>query len=95
VRLLTTVAPDALRPMLPGAISVETVPGGQTRLTATLSEGKSAVYRRAIQDGMCQLARGANGDAQALRVTGAHGLASLRMALDAERMGASRPHNTG
>jgi predicted dehydrogenase len=95
LRLLTTVSPHALQPLLAGAVSSEDAPGGQTLLTATLTEGKSAVYRRAIQDGMSQLARGANGDAQALRVTGAHGLASLRMALDAEWMGASRPHNTG
>jgi predicted dehydrogenase len=95
LRLLTTVSPHALQPLLAGAVSSEDAPGGQTLLTATLTEGKSAVYRRAIQDGISQLARAANGESQALRVTGAHGLASLRMALDAERMGASRPHNTG
>jgi predicted dehydrogenase len=94
LRLLTTASPDVVRPMLPGAVSVQAATGGQTLLTATLTEGKSAVYRRAIQDGMSQLAQAANGDRQALRVTGAHGLASLRMALDAERMGAKR-HNPG
>lgn len=84
--LVTRQPPAALAPLLPGTVTVDSPPDAPAVIRAVLPEGKSAVYRRAIQDGMRQLARAAQGDTTALRVTGALGLDSLRMAERAEQL---------
>lgn len=87
---LTTREPTApLTRLLPGTISVEYWPGGTSRIRAELREGKSAVYRRAIQDGIRQMSRAAQGDTAARSVTGTMALDSLRMAISAEVLGRS------
>ncbi|MBK8023084.1 MAG: Gfo/Idh/MocA family oxidoreductase [Chloroflexi bacterium] len=81
---------DTVRSFLPGSVRVEEAPGGLMRLNARLTEGKSAVYRRCIQEGIRDLAGAVRNPGVPLRVTAEHGLASLRMAADAERLGRPR-----
>lgn len=82
---LTTSEPaDVVTPLLPGDLRTQMLGNGQTLISAVLPGGKSEVYQRAIQAGMFALAQAACGDSDKLRVTGAMGLASLRMAVDAE-----------
>jgi predicted dehydrogenase len=66
-----------------GVLMTHGVSGGMNRLDVTLSQGKSAVYRACIQDGIRDLAHAVRGSSTALAVTAADGLASLRMAIEA------------
>ena len=86
---IAAVTPEqitALTPLLPGDVYVEAVGAGLHRIHARLPQGKSAVYRSCIQDGMRDLARAVRDPAHPLTVTVEHGLHSLRMAVEAERL---------
>ncbi len=84
--LVTRQPAEPLAALLPGVVTADATPNAPAVIRAVLPEGKSAVYRRAIQDGMQQLARAAQGETDALRVTGAMGIDSLRMAERAEQL---------
>jgi predicted dehydrogenase len=76
--------------LLPGQVTQRPLDNGRTRIVATLVEGKTAVYKASIQAGMRDLALAVRSPDHALSVTGAHGLNSLRMAVEAERLGKMR-----
>ncbi len=76
---------QALLPLLPDTAQIA-AQQGRRRLAITLPEGKPAVYRASVQAGMRELAWAVRDPALPLAVTGEHGLASLRMAVDAERL---------
>lgn len=80
--IITPLPAELVLPFLPGTSSV-TPMQGVIHIGTTLSGGKSAVYRQCIQDGMRQLADAARDPSAALQVTVEHGIASLRMAVDA------------
>lgn len=84
MEIVTPVALETLAPLLPGELSTTTNPEGRTQINAVLPEGKSAVYRASIQAGMSALAAAVRDPGIELAVTGAHGLASLQMAAQAE-----------
>lgn len=83
LELTADVSSDALVPLLP-PVSGQTPDGAMTRYTVRL-DSKSQVYREAIQAGMRDLAQAVRDPHAQLTVDGTHGLASLRMALDASR----------
>jgi predicted dehydrogenase len=89
LELVTPLQLDPLIPFMPGVVETGTVSATMRRLTATLPEGKAAVYRAAIQAGMTDLARAVRNPRHTLSVTGTHGLDSLRMAVDAEAQSAA------
>lgn len=71
----------------PGDVKLEHQPNGHLTAQLTLTQGKSAAYREAIQAGMRDLALAVRDPAHTLQVTGQHGLDSLRMAVQAEQLG--------
>ncbi len=73
----------ALQPLLTGNVHVDVLPNGA--LTVRAAGNKAAVYRLCIQDGIRDLARAVRNPTTSLAVTVDHGLASLRMAVAAER----------
>lgn len=91
LELITPEPADAITPLLPGNLYIHTLENGQTLIGAALPGNKSDVYQRAIQAGMSELAQAASRDAGALRVTGAMGLDSLRMAVEAEALAQGQP----
>lgn len=86
LELLTTITPDQLLKFLPGQVQTFTQPDGRFLMKAHLVEGKSSVYRQCIQNGMRQFAYAIK-EGKPLKVTGKHGLESLRMAVIAENLG--------
>jgi predicted dehydrogenase len=77
---------EAVRPLLPGVVQAEAAEGPAWQARAVLPEGKAAVYRACVQQGMRQLAQAVRDPAAPLAVTAEHGLASLRMAVAAEAL---------
>jgi predicted dehydrogenase len=75
---------DIVRPFLPGDIHTEADANGMISLSATLKEGKAAVYTACIQAGLSELAQAVRYPDIQLSVTGEQGLASLRIAVEAE-----------
>ncbi|MBK9747736.1 MAG: Gfo/Idh/MocA family oxidoreductase [Chloroflexi bacterium] len=74
----------AIQPFLTDDLRVTSMSGAS--LVVDTSGDKSAVYRACIQAGMRDLAGAVRDPNKSLRVTVEHGLASLRMALEAERL---------
>lgn len=83
LELLTDVDRGSWESVLPGTVTIETVPDGRLRAIARAPEGKSTLYTRAIQHGLQDLIDAIRDSRRELYVTGAMGLASLRTALDA------------
>jgi predicted dehydrogenase len=89
IESVTPETAEAIKPMLPGIIQAEQAENNLVRLEARLTQGKSAVYRECIQGGIRDLARAVRNPNSLLGVTGEHGLASLRMAVEAVQMASS------
>jgi len=85
VEILTTVAPDALQPYLPGQTQIEALADGRTLARAFAPEGKARVYQACIQAGMRDLAACVRDPQRQPAVTGEDGLESLRLATAATR----------
>jgi predicted dehydrogenase len=83
IEILTTQPLDALQTYLPGEVESRVQADGRTFARAFAPEGKAAVYRACIQDGLRDLAQAVRDPNHALAVTGREGLASLRLAVDA------------
>ncbi len=83
IEILTTVPTEVLQPYLPGKVETHLRPDGRTFAFASAPEGKSAVYRASIQAGLRDLAQAVRQPEHTLAVTGAEGLASLRLAVAA------------
>jgi predicted dehydrogenase len=85
LELLTRVDWNVWESYLPGVVvEADTVADGKTLTRAYAPEGKSALYRRSIQDGMRNLVRAAQNPDVPLRVTGDDALRSLKVAVDAQ-----------
>lgn len=81
----TETQAEAVKTLLPAAEIRAQPEGEMIRLQARLAQGKSDVYRACIQGGIRDLARAARDPAAALTVTAEHGIASLKMAVAAEK----------
>lgn len=86
LEIVTTVDEEMLRPYLPGKVESHTRHDGRTFAYAYAPEGKSAVYRACIQDGLRDLAAASREPEHRLAVTGREGLDSLRTAVTATQM---------
>ncbi len=87
VSILTDAETHRIESLMPEGYTLSAAAGGQRLLTATLGD-KAAAYTQAIQAGMRNLIAAIRGK-EDLRVTAAHGLASLRMAEQATRFSAT------
>lgn len=83
IEILTTVDAAALKPYLPGVAETQIQVDGRIFARAHAPEGKSLVYRAAIQAGLRDLAQAARDPDHALAVTGRAGLVSLQLAVAA------------
>ncbi|MBX3064790.1 MAG: Gfo/Idh/MocA family oxidoreductase [Anaerolineae bacterium] len=83
LELSTTVMPELWKPYLPGTVEIserEVLAATIYEVRAFSPEGKSAVYKRSIQDGMLNLVKAIRDPRWKLMVTGEYGLESLRTA---------------
>lgn len=88
--IVTPVDADNLLPLLPGKVKVKQTPGGRSYITAYAPDGKTAVYRQCIQRGMSNLVSEITGESYGLTVMPHMALSSLKMAVDAENLGAGK-----
>lgn len=88
LKLAAEVSRAHISDLLPdGAVLADRDSGGLHTLDISLPQGKAAVYRACIQDGIRDLALAVRDPARTLTVSAAQGLASLRMAVEAEQFG--------
>jgi predicted dehydrogenase len=85
LEILTTVSPDKFSAQLPGELSITQRDDGRFSIRAYAPEGKSSIYRQCIQAGMLDLVKAVLSPSHKLMVTGAHGLESLRLAIQASQ----------
>jgi predicted dehydrogenase len=86
LEVLTSVNPTQWENLLTGTSDYSTLPDGRILAKASAPEGKTAIYRRSIQDGMRNFVQAIHDPHTALAATGKHGLASLQLAVVAEEM---------
>lgn len=93
ISAVTAEKADTLRVTLPGEVDLEPMQHDLYRITARLTEGKSAVYRACIQRGIRDFAVAVRDPHHVLRVTVNQGLDSLRLAVEAETLSSSSLHH--
>jgi predicted dehydrogenase len=84
---LTGERAEQVAPLLPIRVGIRHHDRDRAVIQAVLSQGKTRVYAECIQGGIRELAQAVRNPDRPLAVTGAHGVDSLRMALEAERLG--------